>query len=154
MLAILRGDPGEKERGPLLARIVEHFPTRNEPRIRRAATVTLDYASSKWDEEARELLQQQIPLVKGEEGDRLVTTYAERWYAENGEKFFAEGEAKGEAKGKVKGKAETLMKLLRLRFGDLPKEVGTRIAQASIAELDVWAERVLTAETLDEVFKD
>jgi hypothetical protein len=39
-----------------------------------------------------------------------------------------------------------------LKFGELPEQVRTRLAGASIPELDAWAERVLFASTLDQVF--
>jgi len=63
----------------------------------------------------------------------------------------AEGEAKGEAKGRAKGKADVLLKLLGLRFGDVPETSRARIEAAKPEQLDVWIERVLTAETLEQV---
>lgn len=58
--------------------------------------------------------------------------------------------AEGEAKGEVKGRASVVARQLALRFGPLTREVETRIAEASIAELDGIAERLLTAQTLHE----
>jgi predicted transposase/invertase (TIGR01784 family) len=56
-----------------------------------------------------------------------------------------EAEARGEAKGRV----ELLLKLLGLRFGRLSESTCSRIAAASIEQIDRWAERVLTAPSLD-----
>ena len=42
--------------------------------------------------------------------------------------------------------------LLRRRFGLLPPEADERIARASARDLEAWAENVLNAGTLDEVF--
>jgi hypothetical protein len=39
--------------------------------------------------------------------------------------------------------------LLRLKFGPLPDAVSERLAQATAAELDGIAERLLFADTLD-----
>ena len=143
MLAVLRGDPGKEEYEPLLAYIAENLPiSRDEPRVEIATEVTLNYMSSRWNKEARELLDQQLPLAQGEEGDDFVATYDEVY----GRRFFN--------KGMAKGKAETLIKLLRQRFGSLSKEVKARITRASIDELDVWTGRVLPAESLDAVFAD
>lgn len=64
-------------------------------------------------------------------------TLAEKWMAE------------GEAKGAAKGKAELLHKLASLKFGPLPEGIAERFERATIAELDRWAERVLTASTLE-----
>ncbi len=62
--------------------------------------------------------------------------------------------AQGEAKGRVEGQVSLLTKLLTLKFGEIPPHRRTRMESASLAELDVWAERVLSATTLDEVFAE
>lgn len=64
-----------------------------------------------------------------------------------------EAEARGEAKGEAKGRVELLLKLLGLRFGRLSESTRSRIGAASIEQLDRWAERVLTAPTLDALLK-
>ena len=70
----------------------------------------------------------------------------------------AEGEAAGLAKGRVEGESRgrvaTLLKLLTLKFGELPAVTQKRVQAASIEQLDQLAERVLSAETLREVFAD
>jgi hypothetical protein len=40
----------------------------------------------------------------------------------------------------------------RLRFRDIPAETVARIEAAPKSELNGWIERILTAETLDELF--
>ena len=61
------------------------------------------------------------------------------------------GEARGEARGEVQGRRVILRKLLTLRFCALPEAAVTRLDGADVVTLDTWAERVLTAATLDEV---
>ena len=63
-----------------------------------------------------------------------------------------EGEEKGLQKGRQEGEASVLKKLLRKRFGDLPSWVEDRLAQASSNKLESWAEAILDAKTLEEVF--
>jgi hypothetical protein len=53
---------------------------------------------------------------------------------------------------RAEGKAEILLKQLELRFGPIPTEIRTRVGGSIHRLLDRWAERVLTAATLDEVF--
>lgn len=53
--------------------------------------------------------------------------------------------------GRQEGRQELLMKLLRLRFGDLSPRVEARISGASPSDLERMAERVLTAASLDDV---
>ena len=50
------------------------------------------------------------------------------------------------------GRAEVLARQLRRRFGLLPPDIVARLHKASAAELETWAENMLDAETLDEVF--
>ena len=45
-----------------------------------------------------------------------------------------------------------MKRLLTRRFQQLPTWVEERLGQASREELESWAERVLDAESLDEVF--
>jgi hypothetical protein len=54
------------------------------------------------------------------------------------------------ALGRAEGRAALIAKQLASRFGPLTRQVETRIAEASIAELDEIGERLLTAKTLDE----
>jgi hypothetical protein len=54
------------------------------------------------------------------------------------------------ARGEARGRAALIVKLLTRRFGPLTAQVETRIAEASIAQLDEIGERLLTAQTLDE----
>lgn len=65
---------------------------------------------------------------------------------------LAVSRAEGKAEGKAKGKAELLLKLLSLRFGSPSEATRARVGTAEPVQLDAWAERVLTAKTLDEVF--
>jgi flagellar biosynthesis/type III secretory pathway protein FliH len=60
------------------------------------------------------------------------------------------GLGEGLEKGLAEGRAQTLERLLTLKFGPLSEETRTRIATASIAELDRWTDRVLTATSLRE----
>jgi hypothetical protein len=58
--------------------------------------------------------------------------------------------AQGKAEGRVEGRVELTLKLLAWRFGPLPDTVRTRVRGAQDAQLDVVAERMLTAQTLEE----
>jgi predicted transposase YdaD len=67
------------------------------------------------------------------------------------QKLIAEGEARGEARGRAEGKAELLVRLLGRRFGALSEATREKVFQASPERLDAWAERVITAQSLEEV---
>jgi hypothetical protein len=66
-------------------------------------------------------------------------------------KYFAEGKAEGQAEGRAEGSARLLLKLLQLKFGPLPESVIGRVHSAGIEELDRWGERVLSAQSLEDV---
>lgn len=59
----------------------------------------------------------------------------------------------GEDRGRTEGRATMLIRLLQLKFGDLPDDVRQHLEHASEAELDTWAERILFAGSLEEVFR-
>jgi predicted transposase/invertase (TIGR01784 family) len=132
------------------------------PNGREAFGTIFRYIALVADDSAATLLTQAFDAGEPEVKEALMTL-AEKWKAEGEAKGKAEGEAKGkaegeakgkaegEAKGKAEGKAETLRKLLTLKFGELSEAAASRIASASEAELDRWVERVLSADTLNAV---
>jgi hypothetical protein len=64
------------------------------------------------------------------------------------------GRVEGRVEGRTEGQARLLRKLLTVRFGALPASARGKIADADEATLSRWGVRLLTAETLDEVFDD
>ncbi len=64
----------------------------------------------------------------------------------------AEGRVKGHAEGRVEGRVETLVQQLTLKFGPLPETLLTTVRSASADQLRTWTIRVLTADTLDQLF--
>ena len=106
--------------------------------------------------------------VAGEEGSRVIDAAiaADPGIKENYvtlyERILREGEARGIAKGIEegiekgieKGEATLLEKMLRLKFGELPADIRTRLADAKTPELERWAERILSAQSLSDVFDE
>jgi len=64
----------------------------------------------------------------------------------------ARGEAKGRAIGLIEGQANLLKRQLQSKFGELPSSVDERLQTAEPAQLAHWADRVLFAQTLEQVF--
>ena len=95
-------------------------------------------------------------------------TAAQEWMLEGMEKGLAKGRQEGLAKGRQEGRQEgrhegrqegeraalaaVVLVQARLRFRDIPAETVARIEAAPKSALNRWIERILTAETLDELF--
>jgi hypothetical protein len=59
----------------------------------------------------------------------------------------------GFALGFVQGRQEFLLHQLRRRFGAaVDMDVEERVGKATGAEIETWADRLLSAATLDEIF--
>ncbi len=63
------------------------------------------------------------------------------------------GIQQGMQQGIQQGEVFILKRQLRRRFGELPLALEQRLNEASIGELESWAEHILSANTLDEVFQ-
>ena len=68
------------------------------------------------------------------------------------QEWFLEGKEEGLEAGERRALASTLTRQVRLRFRDIPPEAIARIEAATKPELERWLERILTAETLDDLF--
>jgi hypothetical protein len=104
---------------------------------------------------ARTALEQLMRIPNYEYQSDFARKYYYQGKEEGQAEGKAEGQAEGEAAGKALGRAELLLKLLRLRGFVVPDELQTRIfACRDIERLDRWAERLLAAGSLADVFAD
>lgn len=76
----------------------------------------------------------------------------QHWYDDQKAALLAEGKKQGRVEGRADGQRSLLGKQLKLKFGPLGAAVEERLASATPAQLGRWAERVLTASTLDEIW--
>ena len=65
-----------------------------------------------------------------------------------------QGWQEGRQEGRQEGIAQILNQLLQGRFGVLPQWAQQRLQQADADTLTLWATRVLTASTLEQVLAD
>jgi len=70
----------------------------------------------------------------------------DRWDRELREKALQEGRQEGEAR--------LLLRQLRLKFGPLDPETEERVRSADADRLLAWGERILAAESPQDVFRD
>ncbi len=90
--------------------------------------------------ELRQEFDRTIEAYEAEKKMRYMTTWERR------------GLEKGLEKGVRKGEATMLMRLLARRFDGLPGWVEERLAEANREQLESWADRVLDAKRLEDVF--
>jgi hypothetical protein len=84
-------------------------------------------------------------------GDAARAALETLMQSQQGREFQSEFARKYVSLGRAEGRVDLLIKQLTLRFGPLPEAVITRVRTASLDELDRYAERVLSAETLEAV---
>ncbi len=87
----------------------------------------------------RDVLRGLLPEEGGPEVEEAVMNWFER-----------EVHA-GEQRGEQRGERNLLLRQLRRRFGELPAAVVARIEAAEVPELELWADRFVTASRLQDV---
>ena len=91
----------------------------------------------------------ELETIEGREKVQYITSVERIGMA----KGIAKGIAKGREEGRVEGKYSLLKRQLERRFGLLPEWASERLGIAKEEELDAWSEAVLTAPTLEAVFR-
>ena len=85
-----------------------------------------------------------------------MSTWSERMRAEGHQQGILQGIMQGRQEGRREGRQEgelaVLLRQLTRRFGPLDAATRARLQAASAAELEHWADSILDAQTLDEVF--
>jgi hypothetical protein len=110
-----------------------------------AARASLRNAFIKWLDRViipRHLRNPSAPIHDLEEKNMSLAEAVEDWRA----KYRSEGQLNGER--------QILGRQLRKRFGELPLAVTQRLQQAQTEDLERWAERLLDARDLTELFAD
>ena len=92
-------------------------------------------------------LMERFPLLTEEELRTMFPVLVPLEQTRAYQDIFAKGEAKGEAKGKADG----LKRLLKRRFGVLPRWAVRRLDQAAIDQLDGWLEGIFEAQSLEDL---
>jgi hypothetical protein len=133
-----------EEMREVIRALMEWLKAREQTALRRAFTVWVK----------RVLLPGRVPGVDFEnlaDLSEVETMLAER-VKEWTEEWKRQGLQQGLQEGLREGEAIFLLRLLERRFGPLTEATQLRVRSAEPERLLAWGERVLTAQTLDEVF--
>ena len=89
-----------------------------------------------------------------EELRRLGGANAEEVAVTAGQKLVEQGFEQGIEQGELKGVRRILLQQIAKKLGPLPPHEQALVEGASLQQLEVWSERVLTAEGVEDVFRD
>lgn len=105
-------------------------------------------ATERLDEDDVRALLQAIP-----EGEALMPTFIDHYIDQGRKQGVKQGIQQGVEQGVKQGEAAVLARQLARRFGPLSSQTRARLQKATVAELERWADNILEAATLDEVFE-
>ena len=92
---------------------------------------------------------EQLAYVRYQDDLRYQASLVESNYGHG----LREGREVGIVEGRLEGESKLLKRLLERRFGVLPVWATEKLSCASEQTLEAWGEAVLTAPTLEAVFK-
>lgn len=79
----------------------------------------------------------------------VMSSFAERFRQEG----MQQGMQQGRQEGRQEGEAEVLLRLMSMKFGQVPEDKKRLVESADSEKLLRWSERILTAKSLDEVLQ-
>ena len=109
------------------------------------------------------ILVYKFPTVSREEIQKMLgyndislkqTRFYQDVYAEGLQEGELKGKLEGKLEGELQGESKLLERLIVKRFGPATEDTRTRLKTATVDQLESWAERMLDALTLADVFSD
>ena len=98
---------------------------------------------------------QGIHLIEQEDDTMgYMAIYKRESFAQGREQGIEQGIEQGMDKGRLIALQSTLQKQLQLKFRELDAATQERLQNASAAELELWTERILFADSLEAVFEE
>ena len=86
--------------------------------------------------------------------EQRIIRWTQDWERQGWKKGRKEGLREGRKKGLREGEAEVVLRQMESKHGPLPARAMERVRSADAEQLLVWAERILTAGSLNEIFAD
>jgi predicted transposase/invertase (TIGR01784 family) len=130
----------------VLSALVEWVSDPRQDSLRRAFTIWLKrvFLPGRMPHATFETLND-LQEVKSMLTER-ITDWTKEWRQQ--------GKEEGRQEGRQEGEAALVVRLLERRFGPLAEPVRQRVRLADAETLLEWGDRILTATTLDEIFKN
>jgi predicted transposase YdaD len=83
----------------------------------------------------------------------MLAERVKEWTREWKEEGLQQGRQEGRQEGIQLGEAAVLLRLIEIKFGPLSESERQKIQAADINTLLQWSERILTADTKEDVFE-
>jgi hypothetical protein len=128
---------------------IEHGQSTDIPLVARIASAAI-LASADIDAERSRLYLDLILISLSKSAPEVIEATMNSLGYEYQSDFARRYFGQGKAEGRMEGRVEVTLKLLALRFGQLPDATQARIRNAQDAQLNAVVERMLTAQTLEE----
>ena len=125
-----------------------HAAEEDAPNIALAAMMALQHLDNYHSTRYADFVKSSLDPTARRALERLMSLHNYEFQTEFAKRYMAEGRKEGREAGE---RAIVLRQLMK-RFGPLPAAAVERVEQADVATVEEWAERLLTAETLDQVF--
>ncbi|WP_292977328.1 Rpn family recombination-promoting nuclease/putative transposase [Nitrosomonas sp.] len=136
----------------VLQTLIVWLQSPEQSNLRRAFTIWLKkvFLPGRMPEETFDEIQdlQEVHNMLSER----VKEWSKNWEQQGIEKGWKEGWQKGMQKGWQEGELSLLLRLLEWRFGPVSEVINARVKQADSPTLELWSKRILTAQTIEEVF--
>ena len=82
----------------------------------------------------------------------MLANRIDEWERQITDKAMQVGRSEGIEQGVVQGEQKLISRQLTKKFGSLPVWVNDKLLSASPEQLDIYGDRLLDAETLEQVF--
>ena len=83
-----------------------------------------------------------------------VEEWTEQWKLSGMQQGIQQGKLEGMQQGRLEGETQLVERLLARRFGPPSADTQARLKTATLEQLEQWAENLLDAATLGEVFRN
>ncbi|HAR59873.1 MAG: hypothetical protein ACJAZ5_002863 [Alloalcanivorax venustensis] len=87
-----------------------------------------------------------------QEAYEMITNRFEEWKERQRLVGVRQGVEQGIEQGRLDGERALVLRLIQRRFGEVPPSVHKRLQSARQHQLETWADRVLDADSLDDIF--
>ena len=134
--------PDDETTQRLIERLTALLATPAADSLRLAFTAWLNHTVVRRFRRSHNLSDKDLPWLELENMSSLYENNVKRMYEQH------------KHDGEQKGRADVLIRQLNIRFGELPDSTVERIRAGSAANHDRWAERLLSAPSLEAVFGD